>query len=393
MTQALTDDVLSFDYPANPPVGASSFFESQGAGTWNVQSTIARNGRKALRLQPSTNQAWVRKFMRTGTGNVDLAAARFYIEFEDFPDADCYLLSWPGDLGGSTKHFGLAFNSGTNRIRPRVASTFGADGSALSLGVWYRIDAWMDYDLGTDAFLLKWQIEGVDQTDFSTTTADSPLFSSIIFGNWDANCTGDFSIDDYVAIQILGSYPSYPIGAGECFYRTSNADGTHNNGSDFTDDASNSPPASVYDRLDEGPSSSVADYVFQDTANAASYLEVEMEDIVSQATRQHGGVLRWAHTRPAVNGDSGQARTYSPDESAEWAVADEGSVLTNKQYRAGAERYLEDETAFSMAKLNATVVRIGYGASVTTYLRSQDVHEEWALAEGAPSKYGWGILL
>lgn len=393
MTQRLTHDVLSFDYPANPPVAATLFFPAHGAGTWNVQSAIARNGRKAIRFQPSANQAWVEKF---GVGFETGLTVRFYIEFETFPNADCYLVSWRDNASPTTKHEGIAFNSATNRLRPCVGGTnWGTDGSVLSLGVWYRIDLDFTYNISTDAFAWQWQIDGVGQTDYKITSAlGSDAFNRLRLGNWDANCTGDFSIDDYVALQGLGSYPTYPIGPGECFYRTGVSDGSHNNASDFSDEVPNSPPASVFNRLDEGPSTSTTDYVSQGTANSASYLEIATEDIISEATRMHGGVLRWEHTRSAASNNSGAVKTWSPDDSAYWVSVLDGSVSTGKQIRHGAQRFLADETAFSVAKLNAAVIRLGFMPTITgtERLRIQDVHEEWALPEAAAEQPYWDTV-
>ena len=391
MTQRQTHDVLSFDYPANPPVGANLFFEDQGAGTWNVQSTIARTS-KALRLQPAANQAWVERMATTlaGVGVHDDGTFRFYIYINDTPDADCYLISWQDFSAPSTKHAGFAWNSATSRIRPIVAGTNGTDSSAISTGVWYRIDTRMTYNVGTGDYLLEWQLDGVAQTSLSTNTANGPSMNGVTLGNWDANCTGDWAIDDYVGLQPIGDFPPYPIGAGECYYRVSTSDGTHNTAGNFSDEVPNSPPAAVSSRLDEGPSTSTTDYVWQDTASGTSYLEVNMDTISSTAVRMHGGMLRWAHTRAASAGNTMTVRSWSPSQSVEWGAVGTCSIFADKRYAPVPLRGTTDETTFTMTLLNQSVVRLGYSTDVSTELRAQDIHEEWALAAAPAGNDGWG---
>ena len=65
-------------------------------------------------------------------------------------------------------------------------------------------------------------------------------------------------------------------------------------------------------------------------------------------------------------------------------------AAADKRYAPAPLRYNTDETTFTMAKLNNSVVQMGYSTDVSTALYVQDIHEEWALAAAPAGNDGWG---
>lgn len=385
MTQRPTAECWSFDYPANPPVGSGSFFGS-AAGTWNVQSTYARNGRRALRLQPTgAGGAFVDRSF-SGSAQTNKVLGRFYVYFITLPNANCGIYCLMAAAGGAPEDTGIFWNNSTGKLYAKRNSVNGADGPSPSVGVWYRVDFILDADLSNT---LKWQWAvdgeaGVDQPQPATGAAMANRDRSRFGSN--ANHSADYAVDDYVApTHATGTYPAYPIGDGECFYRTVDGDGTHNNASDFTDDAANSPPAAnMYQRLDEGPSTSVADFVYQDTTNPASYMEATLADIVASPNpnRMHGAVHRCGRSVPsAYSQTSLTVQAYSPDDGGNFGSFSVNGVTAAKTYPGGSLFPVGgDEAAFSLAKVNNGRLRFGFNADTHTDHRVHDYHQEWALA-------------
>jgi hypothetical protein len=387
MTQRNTGDVLSFDYPAAPPVGTDQFFASAG-GPWSLDSAQARNG-KCLRLAPTAQTCWVWRKMESAPDS--RATLRFYIKFVTFPSSNVPLWHVEHYAGGGSPK-GLAWNSATNRIRPYIDSTFGADGPSVQTGVWYRIDANL-YNYGSpNREVVEWSQDGVAQPTLDIA-AGARLFYTIRFGDNAAAWTGDVCFDDFVLVwSSTYTYPAYPIGPGRCYYITTAGDGAHVDPDRFTDNAGNSPPASVWDRLDEGPSTSTADYVYQNSAGTTSYLECTRQQLPAGATRFHGAVMRFGRSVPSAYAQTTlHVRLYSPDDGSDWSSASVDGVSAGKTYVKRSIRGAADETTWSVAKANAARMRIGFEDAGPFDHRLHDYHEEWALPEAAAS--GWGIIL
>ena len=388
-TQRQSTLCMGFDYPSTPDGG----FWLTAVGTWSIQSTYARNSGKGLRLEPAANQAYAQKELDDGAGTTTNLFNQFYIYFVTFPNASVPLYSLYRTAGGDWR-LGIHFNSATNRMRAYSIGTddsvvYGSDGDAISTGVWYRVDfkcasGTVDWYLATDNGV------GVAQPQAANAQATYSPFSAIL-GNLNTNCTGDWVYDDCTqVVGGVGNYPSFPMKAGRVAYISTDGDGTHNNASHFTDDAANSPPAAnAYLRLDEGPSSSTTDYVYQSTFNSASYLEFGLANLPTGIVenRLHAGVMRVSRSSPAGAAlEASTGKAWSADDSATFGNAVIGSTTTGtKTYKTvGLSPVGGDEADWNFTKVDNSVVRVGFetdpgGSYGEQYIH--DIHEEWGLIE------------
>ena len=118
-------------------------------------------------------------------------------------------------------------------------------------------------------------------------------------------------------------------------------------------------------------------------------MEFSLEDLPSgiAENRFHAGVLRIARSSPA-----GQAselsigKAWSVDDSDTFGNVDVGSPVTgNKLYKTNKLAPVGGaETDWSVAKVNNSVVRVGYETDPGSGYGEQyihDIHEEWGLIE------------
>jgi len=373
-----------FDYPSTPNGG----FWLGTSGTWSIQSTYARNGRKALRVQPSSGAAWVQADLNNTA--ISDWSTQTHIMFIDLPDADCPILSSYRTAGG-VWHCGLAWNNSTGKLRPYVIRTddvtyYGSDGIAPTTDTFYKID--LRIHGGT---LMEWRVDDAAQPDF--TNGPDYALGSVIFGAFGATVTADIAYDDHTMLDGSPIPDWLPTLQVVCLLPDS--DGTHNTPSYFTDDASNSPPAAnLYQRIDEGPSSSQADYFYQNTDDTSAYMEFGHGAIppeIVPGSAPFVGAIRAGYSQPAAQlGTPITAKMFSG--ANQWGNdLGLGNVVTGGKFYA--RTLIENPTGgWDTDKLSAAIWRVGYQDGSWYQSHCHDLHSEWALKEQVISGY-WGVLL
>lgn len=410
MTYRATEFCEGFEFGAtivgnnpNKPIETS-------AGTISIQSTTKRSGSYALKVAPANGTATYADFEYQGPVSSD-NIGRFYIRFATLPDADCWLFVLFQRSGGVVTH-GFAYNASTGKIRPGVhdqAATpdveeFGSDGSiSVSTGVWYRID--FKQTKASNVFTIDWQMavegaSGTAETQFVSGTRSASTGASMVeFGDfYNTTPDGEFYFDDVVVLAGAGAtnWPTYPIGDGRVVRLKPSSDGTHVNSGDFTDDAANSPPASVYDRIDDDPvtDSTAGDHIYQDTIGATSYLEVNLGDTPSDwasGDYAHGASIMLGVSQPSTGVT--HFDTVLRDTVNSWSdtYGGGGSAYTGKFWEKSVyDPYLSSEANNSKAVWDAMVVRLGYADDVTPNFLVHDLVLQVAYPAGLGGNDGWG---
>jgi len=247
-----------------------------------ITATAARNGPYGLRLAVSSGRAAL-----TSGGTAGVQIGRIYFRFNgSLPSGDMYVAHF-GQVSSFRRFLGVAFNSATGKLRSFAedvnAAQYGDDGASVDPDTWYRLD--VRANGGSNPKTLDWQLEGVDQPSGSFTLAVGGGVGVLLLGNtYGPTATFEIDFADVVSvIETSGREPSYPIGPGEVTTLRTQAEGTHVDEENFTDDQSNSPPVNPHLRLDDDPGSeSDTDYVYQSTATSetgGSYLEYLLDDL------------------------------------------------------------------------------------------------------------------
>lgn len=386
------------------------------SGSVTVQSVTKRSGNYALRIYPSSAVAWV-ELEADGPTSGDNQGA-FYIRFASLPSANCWLLTLVPSAGTGV-YRGFAFNASTGYIRPGIhdvgpapdVEEFGVDGTiTVQTGVWYRIEFRITGPTSTTS-KVEWTMvadgggSGTAMTTFTSSTHSSKTGDSVMmFGDKWNSVSADYFIDDVYAVYSPGAnWPTYPVDDDtRVIALRPSADGTHTNAGDFTDNDANSPPASVYDRLDDDPvtDSISGDHIYQDTIGTGSYLEMALEN--TPTDWPSGNYAIAASLLASVSSASVPAgRTFIRlrDTINNSDLIDNDPTIANANaklwYRDNVAPYLGNQANNSKAMWDAILLRIGYADDVTPSVLVHDalVQIAYVMTPAITTKYGWGLLL
>jgi hypothetical protein len=408
MTQRQTLICTGFEH-GGTSVGVSPAKAFRSAsGTWGIQVAPDLGGDRFLRLQPGASAAYVQLFQDAATGWPGVGAFRF--RFTVLPSTDLVIVLETGTVGVPAG-WGFRFDAGTGGIRPFAhdGTNFtaqGAPSAAIQAGVIYRVEFAVTGSMGTsgNAITIDWGLAvedgpAVAQTAFAFTwPATTGLGSGLFLGNRvgpTSACTLD--IDDVLYCYNDGTRPAYPIGPLRVIGLVPVAEGADASPADFTDSGGSSPPAAdAWTYVDEVPwgDSATNDHVYQDTANAASWLEVALTDPPAQASDVHGAVLRATYSYPSTS-VSANARVdaHEPGGTAYVDGLGLGATLAANNVtwiRVGLRRSANADITLPL--IAGTVLRIGKSTNVAVPIRVHTAGIEVAFAWGA-QRSGWGIIL
>jgi len=376
-------------------------------GTWSVTAAAALSGSYGLRLNPTAERSAIVIETATGaSGNYEWIA-RFKVRYATFPNSN-YGLFHVSPVSTPVITCGLEFNSATNCLRPLIRNEAtntdytGTDGSVLSTNTIYRIDIRLTRPLGLadNTRFLEWYLDGVAQTSFTQDAGG--------LGSYTGGCrigetpdrgnttTADIHVDDLVLLDhsATATEPAFPIGPGAVVGLSPASDGTHVNGANFTDNAANSPPASVYDRVDETIGTDVTDYVYQDTTDAASYLVMNLADTPADwpaGAEAHGASVWMAYNGDANGAATSTVRLYDTVNSS----SVQGHLFTSV---TAALTHLHDtcmphnslSANWTKAAWDAFQVRWGESTDITPQIRLQQYLVEVAYPTTPATGDGWG---
>ncbi len=194
--------------------------------TGTIQSSVVLSGTYALQinnLQSTLSQGLDHQFT-INTGGAGPYFFRVYFRIDTLPTAQNMIL---GDAQGNS--WITIDNLGKLRLF-KSASIIGSPSSALSTGIWYRIEVQYDSSGGGGAQILNAKIDGTQFAGSSTLSNMGNIAEFEIGGNLlnEAQTIGNWYFDDIAINDNTGSFQnSYP-GSGKIIHLKPNAAGDIN---------------------------------------------------------------------------------------------------------------------------------------------------------------------
>lgn len=311
--------MTGFEHGVTPVTGSGLSAYGTGAA---VDSTVKRTGSYSVKLTPAAGvTAYAGPTVGGTTGVMRLA-----IRFPTLPSANVAQLAmlYPNDavilqLGyrASDQKLTLSWNGAS----PVASAT------AITAGTWYVID--MRARVGVSPRIGDWAINGVSQTSVTSAQAASTLAVALL-GSLNGTDVYSANYDDVAVSQTSGDYP---IGDGHINALAVDGVGTHNNPGNFTEDGGGAIGATTWNRLDEVPMTSTADYVQQTANSSTSYLSFTFADPADTCIRAVSAVLAYhAGGSPADNGktsllDGSTERVVYSGDMSETALSYKQAVI------------------------------------------------------------------
>lgn len=345
--------ITGFEHGINPSTNGGGLADNI-VGTPVVQGTVKYSGDYALQIETTSDAL---ESIRMPLSQVAMTVVSFRVRFETFPNYATEVLTIGNNIGSAT-YGKVWFDPADNKLEFRFGTTAGNKyGTALSIGVWYKID--IKYDLGNATLTLDAKVDGNDITQVTYSSYASTNFS-VRFGWYSVAVTGNMYIDDVVASETGADYP---LGNVIVKAPRPNAEGTHNAGTNVIEDsAGNDIDGSTYQaypKLDDKPwGSTVEDYIRQAAVGSGNYAEVEFEDLTDIDTVIGvQALLQYA----ASGSTNSSASTYIRDGSTDRTVYSGDMSETSAFYKRAI---IQPASSWSQSVINALKGRIGYATDV-----------------------------
>lgn len=334
------------------PYSSTSLF-AQGAGV-SVDGAVARSGGYSLKVAAGgaagfANWWWL--------PSQPTSVARFALRLNSLPAGNVAQLFSMSNGGGATAELRYVASSqklalaltGATGGTPNVATA----SSTVTAGTWYVIE--IRYAVGTTTHTGSWQINEVAQPPASvggTATGVSQTF----FGTR----TTDTFTANYDDVLLSSDGSQYPLGDGRVRVLTPNGMGTHSGGAAFQDNDGTALDAASWQRLDEIPTNSTADYIQQTTAGGTSYAEITFADTTETCIRAAHGYMS---THSASSNQSNAVKLSIFDGSTE-SIVRSGNLAANVTVSRDYAEHLTPATSWTPSAINGLVARFGYGTDV-----------------------------
>ena len=167
--------------------------------------------------------------------------------------------------------------------------------TTISAGAWVRLDVRLVAN--TNPRTAAWQVDGVAQADVSFAGTASTV-RALRLGSTVGADVYTVNFDDVMASATASDYP---IGEGSVLPLRPDGVGTHNVPGSFLHDDGSAIDAATHQRLDDDPLTSSADYVRQQVAGAASYVELTLGDTSATCVTAVAGIVAYHSASSARN--------------------------------------------------------------------------------------------
>lgn len=289
-------------------------------GSPAVSTTQKRTGSYSLRITATAGTCVITRTI-TGTAGI---SARFYVYFATLPGADTNLFS----LNGPTQFVSVYYQQSTSKLYAYVNSGTNGSvvGSALTTGVWYRVDCYLD--CSGNPWSWKIRVDGSTESAGSYAAAGSTM--TTVYVGSTVSFTGDYYVDD---LLVTDNKADYPLGAGCVRLLQPNADGTIDNASNCIEDESGndiSGSHAGYSDVNSVPWSAT-NYLRVGTASSGKYLNMALSDLTTGDDPQAiEGLL--AYTSASTSANNGAC--YLLDGSTKYEIW--GVTGTLRDYSDGS---------------------------------------------------------
>lgn len=320
-------------------VGGGLFTTVTGAPT--ADNATFRNGAYSLGIADTSGASTINALRAFTATNV--VVARFAVRLSTLPGVNSNLAYVDS---GTDLVFG--YDSASQRFTLTLGASTASSANTISAGTWYVID--LRYDLRNNPHLGEWEVDGAAQGQVTRAAAAT---TANAFALGDAADPSIYTAN-YDDIFVANQPTAYPVGDGKVVRLVPNGVGTHNTPGNFRNDDGSAINATSWQRLDEVPMNSIADYVRQQTNGGTSYLEFSLENTSETCLREISAVLAYhSANNPANNGKASVL-----DGSTESIMFSGDMSVTTIQY---ANVVATPATApWSQAAIDALLARVGY---------------------------------
>jgi hypothetical protein len=312
-------------------------------GSPTADAATFRNGAYSLRIADGAGGSTINALKTFTATNV--VVARFAVRLSALPGVTSNLV-----YVDSGTDLVLGYDQPSQKFSLTLGTSTATSASTVSAGTWYVID--LRYDLRANPNLGDWRVDGVAQTQVTRAAAASTATG---FG-LGATTNPSIYTANYDDVIVANQAKAYPIGNGKVVRLLPDGIGTHNTPGDFRDNDSTAVDATSWQRIDELPMTSIADYVLQLNNGATSYLEFTFGNTAETCIREVSAVVGYHSAGTAAN----TGKTSILDGATESVVYSGDMSETAVQY---ASAILTPAAApWTQAAVNGLVTRIGYAS-------------------------------
>jgi hypothetical protein len=308
--------ITGFEHGVVSAAGGAPFSAIAGTGL-AADTATERSGTYSLRIADPAGAA-NNASLPVAAG---VAVVRLYLRFASLPTATVNEVL-TGDLAAGND-LRLGYQASPSRLTLRFGNAAVTAGSTtISAGTWYRIDVRLVGN--TNPRTAAWQIDGVAQTPISRNGSGSTV-NRIRLGSTVAADAYTVNYDD---VMISATSGDYPIGPGTVVGLRPAAMGTSVGTGSFRHNDGSTISSTTWQRLDDDPMSSTADYVRQQTIGTNDYVEVTFDATTSNCVTGVSALLAY---HAAGNGTN-DGKTSIFDGSTERIVLDGDMSFTSLRY-------------------------------------------------------------
>jgi len=333
--------LTGFEHGAVSTAGGGVFNALTGAPT--ADSATFRNGLYSLRINDAAAGSTINALKTFTATNV--VVARFAVRLSALPAVSSSLVYVDS---GTDLVFG--YDQPSQKLSLTLGASTATSATTVSAATWYVID--LRYDLRASPHVGDWRVNGVAQTQVTRAAAASTATG---FG-LGATTNPSIYTANFDDVLVANQLKAYPIGNGKVVRLIPDGVGTHNTPGDFRDDDNTAIDAASWQRIDEVPLTSVADYVLQLNNSATSYLEFTFGNTAETCIREISAVVAYhSATNTANNG-----KTSIFDGTSESIVFSGDMSNTAIQYESAI--VTPRAAPWTQAAVNGLVTRVGYAS-------------------------------
>ena len=310
-------------------------------GTPTADSTVARSGTYSLRIADGAGGSTARA-LRSFTAS-SVVVSRFAVRLNSLPGVTSNLAY----IDSGTDLI-FRYNASTQQFQLVLGASSASSSAGVTPGIWYVID--LRYDLSANTHLGDWRVDGVTQTRLSRSA--SPTTANVFGMGAVANASVYTANYDDVAVATQAT--AYPLEDSRIVRLVPDSMGTSLSAENFRNNDGTAINPNSWQRVDEVPMTSTADYIRQQTNSSSSYVEFGLQAPTETCIRDVSAVLAYHAAGSAA--DNGKTSIF--DEASETVVFGGDMSQTGLQYKSAV---VTPATAtWNQAAVSGLVGRVGY---------------------------------
>ena len=239
------------------------------------------------------------------------------------------------------------FNPATQRFELVLGASIATSAVPVSAGTWFLID--LRYDLRANTHVGDWRVNGAPQPQVSRSATPATANGLGIGATGNASVYTANYDDLFVATQAA----AYPLADSRIVPLVPDSTGPAGT-ANFRNNDGTVISADSWQRLDEVPMTSTADYIRQQANSGTSYVELGLQDVTVTCIREVSAVL--AYHAAATSADNGKTSIF--DGPTETPVFSGDMSQTALQYKSTV--VTPGAGIWSQAAVNGLVARVGY---------------------------------